>query len=122
MIEKSTRKDKVKNIDKVAASLAKNPLQTEKELCKDTGLGKWTVWRAKKEVGEYGEKDFRIQNLLDKDMELMDLIQQEKFNRLKENKINDTDIDRWENTATKRKAIFGNNNKEKVNENITIQI
>jgi len=32
------RADKKRNIDKVAASLAKNPLQTIEEVAKDTGI------------------------------------------------------------------------------------
>ena len=118
------RADKKASVDKIAASLAKNPLQSEREIARDTWVSKSSVNRLKEEAGQTGAKDLRIQNLLDKDVELMKLIQIEKFRRLNEEKekVNNSDIDKWEATATKRKAIFGNNDDEKVNDNITIQI
>jgi len=102
------RADKKKNIDLVAASLAKNPLQSEREVAKDTWLGHWTVNRAKKEVGQTGARDERIQALLEWDMELLNLIAVRKKERMgeKQKPVNDNDVDKWENTAIKRQAIF----------------
>jgi len=102
------RADKKRNVDKVAAELAKNPLATERELAKETGVSKSAVNRAKKEVGRSGVKDDRIVHLTDKDFELMQLIQSEKERRLYEekDKINNCDINRWEETAVKRYTLF----------------
>jgi len=44
------RADKKRNIDKVAAELVKNPLQTQREIAKNADLGLGTVNRATKEV------------------------------------------------------------------------
>lgn len=76
------RADKKKSIDKVAASLAKNPLQTEREIAKDTWLGNGTVNRAKKEVEQIGAKDDRIQALTDKDFDCIRLWVEEINRRL----------------------------------------
>ena len=117
------RADKKKSLDKIVASLVKNPLQTERQIAKDTWVSKSSVNRLKEEAGQIGPKDFRIQNLLDKDMELMLLIQNEKFRRLNEKEdINNSDIDKWEATATKRKAIFGDVEEWQWDRDIIIQI
>ena len=102
------RADKKKNIDKVVASLVKDPLQTEQQIARDTWISQSAVNRAKKEVGKNGLKDDRIMNLTDKDFDLMKSIQKEKTKRLKEEtkEISNLDIDRWENTATKRYSLF----------------
>jgi hypothetical protein len=45
--------------------------------------------------------------LTDKDFDLMTIIQQEKFSRLRNPEdINDNDLDKWENTAVKRYSLF----------------
>ena len=100
------RKDKARNIDKVAASLTKNPLQTAREVAKDTGLWASTANRARQELAQNGTKDERIQHLLEWDMLLLNQIQARKAERMNGKEVNDTDMDRWENTATKRKLIF----------------
>ena len=77
------RADKKKNLDKAAASLAKNPLQTEAELAKDVWIGAWTAHRAKKQLEESGEfKDERIISLSDKDLECVELWVKEINRRL----------------------------------------
>ena len=106
MIERS---DKKSNIDKVEASLAKNPLQSEREIAKDTWIGNWTVNRAKKELEQNGAtKDNRIVNLTNKDFELMQLIQERKFDRMKDknNPVNDSDVNNWDKEAKARYTIF----------------
>ena len=101
------RTDKAKNIDKVAASLAKNPLQTEREVEKDTWVSQSSVNRAKKVLGQIGSKDPRIVSLTDWDFDIMEKIQKEKLERLEwGEKINNSDLDRWEQTATKRYSLF----------------
>ena len=102
------RADKKKNIDKVTASLTKNPLQSEQEIAKDTWVSQSAVNRAKKEVGKNGFKDDRVINLTDKDFELMQIIQQRKFDRMEniEVPVNDADVDKWDKTAQARYTIF----------------
>ena len=106
MIERS---DKKSNIDKVTASLAKNPLQSEREIAKDTWIGNWTVNRAKKELEQNGAtKDNRIVNLTDGDFKLMQMIQKRKFERMedKSNPVNDSDVNNWDKEAKARYTIF----------------
>jgi len=103
------RSDKQKNKDKVEASLAKNPLQSEREIAKDTWLSPATAHRAKVEVKQSeATKDSRIVNLTDKDFELMQLIQKRKFDRMadKENPVNDSDVNNWDKEAKARYTIF----------------
>jgi len=61
-----------------------------------------------KELERTGIKDERIINLTDKDYEIMLLAQKEKEKRLTEtpDKVNNSDLDKWDNTATKRYTIF----------------
>lgn len=66
------RADKQKNVDRVAASLAKKPLQSEREIAEDTGVSKSSVNRAMKQVGQTGAKDERIKSLTDKDFECIE--------------------------------------------------
>jgi len=104
------RADKKKNKDKVAASLIKNPLQTEKEISEDTGLGMGTVHRAKKEVEKTGKKDDRIISLTDADFEILKLTQKHTKERLedkdKAKKINARDMTYIGDIAAKRYQIF----------------
>ena len=105
------RSDKKKNIDKVVASLTKNPLQSEHEIAKNTWIGKSTVNRAKQEMGKNGGyiiKDDRIINLTDKDFELMQKIQVRKFERMddKNKPVDDNNINQWDKEAKARYALF----------------
>ena len=103
------RSDKKKNIDKVTASLIKNPLQSQREVAKDVWIGLWTVNRAKEEMEQNGTtKDDRIINLTDKDFELMQKIQKRKFERMddKEKPVNDNDINSWDREAKARFTLF----------------
>lgn len=102
------RADKQKNIDKVAASVAKDPLQSQREIAEDTGLSIGNVNDKLKDVEQYAKNDDRIQSLLDWDVKLMKKIAKIKNDRLDNPKdINNSDIDKWEQTATKRTVIFG---------------
>lgn len=101
------RADKAKNIAKVAKELLQNPLQTERQVAENLWIWAWTVNRAKQELEQNGAKDERIVWLTDEDFNLMTTIQKEKFRRLQDpEKINDNDLDKWENTATKRYSLF----------------
>lgn len=106
MIERS---DKKTNIDKVEASLAKKPLQSEREIAKDSWVSKSSVNRAKQELGQNGAtKDNRIVNLTDGDFKLMQLIQKRKFDRMEDssNPVNDSDVNNWDKEAKARYTIF----------------
>lgn len=81
-----TRTDKEKNIDKVEASLAKNPLQTARELADNTWMWASTANRAKKEVAQNGTKDNRIISLTDNDFECIQLWVNEIKRRLQDEK------------------------------------
>lgn len=101
------RADKKTNIDKVTASLVKNPNQTEEQIAKDTWLWQSTVNRAKQEVGKTGYKDDRIINLTDGDFDLMETIQKIKKDRLTNDKeVNNTDINNWDRQAQARYTLF----------------
>lgn len=102
------RKDKLKNKAKVIKTTLINPLNTDRETAKELWIWKSTVNRIKQELGQDGTKDDRIIGLTDEDFNLMLDIQKEKKRRLQEEKgeLNNNDIDKWENTATKRYSLF----------------
>lgn len=104
------RADKKKNLDKVAASLIKNPLQSQREVEKDTWISRTTVWKVIKELDKTWQwgKDNRIVSLTDKDFELMLLIQKRKFERMKdkEDRVNDSDLNNWDKEAKARYSLF----------------
>lgn len=102
------RVDKIKNTSKVLKEILTDPLLTEREIAEKTWVSKSSVNRAMQEMGQIGAKDEKILKITNKDFELMNLIQEEKFRRLQEDKenINNSDINRWEETATKRYTLF----------------
>ena len=102
----SKRADANKNLSKVAKILLEDPLKTEREIAKETWLGKSTVNRQKQELGQNGAKDDRIKGLLDKDLDILNMIQAQKIEELQQKKVSHSDIDKWENTANKRRIMF----------------
>lgn len=101
------RADKATNIANVAKELLENPLQTERQIAEWLWIWAWTVNRAKQELEQNGAKDERIIGLTDRDFELMKKIQDVKFKRIEtDDVINNNDLDKWENTATKRYSFF----------------
>ena len=101
------RVDKAKNIANLSKELLDNPLQTVREIWNTLDLDFWTVAKLKKELPQIATKDDRIIWLTDKDFELMQKIQEVKFKRIADDEqINNSDIDKWEQTATKRYTIF----------------
>ncbi len=105
MIERS---DKKKSIDKVAASLAKNPLQSQREIAKDTWLWKTTVQERIQDVKT--TKDDRIANLLDIDYECIRKWVREINSRLSDKeelkKMRTVEISQVIKENTARYAIF----------------
>jgi uncharacterized protein YcbX len=75
-----------------------------------TGISKSTVAEHIKsdEVGLVGAKDDRIISLTDKDYSILEKIQNIKINKLttKPEDISNADIDKRDNTATKRYSLF----------------
>lgn len=108
--DKKSRLDKQINIDKIAAYIVANPLSTVREIAEATGISKSTVAEHIKsdEVGQKGIKDDRIVSLTDGDYEIMEAIQKIKKERLtvEPEKVSNGDIDKRENTATKRYSLF----------------
>ena len=102
------RVDRKKNEWEVIKEFLENPLQTLREVEEKTWISRTTVWDIKNNLDKTWQKDDRIVNITDKDFELMNIIQEEKFRRLQEEKdrINNTDINKWEETATKRYTLF----------------
>lgn len=102
------RADKKKSLSKVANEVLKNPIATQQEIADKTWLSVGNVNDKLKELENEGKKDERIIQLTDKDFELMQIIQWEKFKRLSENpeNVNHNDLDKWENTAVKRFSLF----------------
>jgi len=100
------RKDKLKNKAKVIKEVIKDPLSTQRDISDKTWLGLWTVNRQLKDLEQNGTKDDRILWLLDWDLDLLKEIQRQKAERLSAKTVNDSDIDKWENTANKRRIMF----------------
>ncbi len=103
------RADKAKKVSSVAKEILNNPLQTVREVAEKTGVSKSSVATyIQEDLDRLGQKDEKIIQLTDEDFTLMLDIQKEKKRRLKEepNQINNNDIDKWENTATRRYTIF----------------
>lgn len=104
------RADKAKNVDKVAAELVKNPLASEREIAKATGVGKSSVNRAKEQVGRGGAsgKDKRIIALTELDYELTYKCMAEQLRRIDRDpeKINNGDIIRMAEASAKRYSLF----------------
>jgi len=102
------RVDKVKNIEKVIKERLENPLQTTREIANKIWIDHWTVARLDKELPQIATKDDRIITITEKDFEILEIIQKEKKNRLlnETEKINNSDIDKWEQTATRRYMLF----------------
>ena len=108
-IQNNMQKDKKRRLEKVTKELLNNPLQTTREIEAKTWISKTTVANyINNELATLGQKDERIVSITDKDFELMDLIQLEKLRRMNEEKekVNNSDIDKWEQTATKRYMLF----------------
>lgn len=83
MTEKKMRVDKRKNVEKVAKEKLKNPLKSQREIAKETGMSLWTVNASLKEVEQIWNKDERIIALTDTDFNIVKLAQQriqEKLN------------------------------------------
>lgn len=108
MATKTKRSDKKKNIDKITASLVKNPLQSQREVAKDVWCSNWTAHNIKTEIEQSWAKDDRIINLTDWDFLMMRAIQDKKFWRLldKEDPVDDTNLNNWDREAKARYTLF----------------
>ena len=102
------RADKKRNIDKVAAELAKNPFATEREIAKKTGIAHSTVNATKKHLPEKSTKDDRIVALTDQDFNIMLLAGREISRRIEEEpkKLKVRDLNESARESAKRYQIF----------------
>ena len=137
MIEKQVRKDKLKNKITVVKAVIKDPLATQDEIVKRTGLGKGTVNRNIQELGKTGLESDIMDRVLGMDDQIMDLANQITLQKIinEAPKKDDWTIDvsalslvdvkligDYANNSTKRKAIFGKWDKIDPNREIIIQI
>jgi len=81
---KKERVDKTKNKIKVIKELLRDPLQTDREIAKQTNIGKSSVNRAKQEMGQFGTKSNIIDEIIKKDAEIVKLTQAEIQRRILE--------------------------------------
>jgi len=102
------RADKKRNVDKVTASRVNNPLATQQEVAKETGLSQSSVDRADKEVGKNGLKDDRIISLTDDDFLIVRKTQELTKKKLdtEEEKISARDLSYIGDVSAKRYSIF----------------
>lgn len=109
--EKKIRVDKAKKIKKVAEALIKNPLKSSREIAKETWVSKSSVSNyINKDLAELGQKDFRIIEVCNDDMEIVKLTQAETIRRLKDEEeikhITMQDLNRAWDVSTKRYTLF----------------
>ena len=119
------RSDKKKTVDKLAAILIKNPIQTQEELASQLGVDHSTISRAMPFVQEITQKDSRIQALTEDDYQIVRLTQAETKNRLedeeKKSKINARDLTYIGDVAARRYSLLvGNATDEQGGLNINI--
>jgi hypothetical protein len=101
------RSDKKKSLSKVAKAILSNPLMNEREIAEKASVSNWTAHNMIKELEQTWAKDDRIVWLTDEDFVIMKRIQEVKKQRLnKPEEVNNSDIDKWEQTATKRYSLF----------------
>jgi len=81
---KKERVDKTKNKIKVIKELLRDPLQTDREIAKQTNIGKSSVNRAKQEMGQFGTNSNIIDEIIKKDAEIVKLTQAEIQRRILE--------------------------------------
>jgi len=66
------RVDRLKGTKKVIEEVVVNPLQTQREIAKNTGVSKSAVGRALKELGQIGPKDDKILAITDTDLSIVE--------------------------------------------------
>ena len=81
------RKDKAKNVDKVASTLLVEPLATQQEIADANDIWVGTVNRALKELEKTGIKDPRIHSLTEMDLQII-----EKWLELIHDKMHDEEV------------------------------
>ncbi len=108
------RVDKAQNIAKVLKEVINDPLATQREISERTGVWLWTVNRSLEEVEQIGTKEETIVKLVAADLEIQRKIAEIKLKRLTDDKqINNSDINKWEETALKRSQLLTGWNTDK---------
>ncbi len=113
-VKKTQRKDKLKNKAKVVKEVLKDPLATDRDIEKKTGVWKSTANRVRQELGQAGTKDDRIVGICNQDIEIVELANKvrrryveqiiNKKEELKPSEI--SEVDKISNTSQKRYSIF----------------
>ena len=117
LAKKTVRKDKLKNQAEVIKVIAKDPTLTEREVAKEAWIGNWTAHRHIKELEQSGADSKIMDSILEKDNEIMNLVNALTLNHIREKIENGEKLDSaevkilWDlaNNSTKRKAIFWDN-------------
>lgn len=111
------RVDKAKNIAKVLPAILNDPLLTQQQIADATWLPKSTVGNAMRELGQIGSNDERLSKLVEWDIEIQEMIQNEKKKRITTDvdKIRNNELDQWEQTALKRSQLLSGKATENVN-------
>jgi len=101
------RADKLKNQAKVTKEVLKDPTLTLEEIKNKTWLSIGNIHDKLKNLEKTEIKDDRILWICDKDLEIVTLIQEEIYNRIKQKKdISMWDMIRAADVSTKRYTLF----------------
>lgn len=126
------RKDKLKNKAKVIKEVIKEPFDTQRNTAQKAGVSLGTANKILQELEQSWTKGIEsriLDDILENDDKIIALSNWVTYDTIKKNildwdiSLTDTKtISELANNSTKRKAIFGDTSKGKVNDNITIQI
>lgn len=104
------RADKLKNRINYVKEVLADPLRTDREIAKAMGVSHVTVQQSRKETYQILPDSELIEKLLESDLEIQERIAEIKKARLSEpDKVNNGDLDKWEQTATKRRQLLTGN-------------
>lgn len=109
MATKQPRSDKLKNKTKIIKEIIKDPLQSQRDIAKKTNLWKTTVQEHLKDLPNTTKND-HIEKILEKDLNIVNLAQEELERRLwdpeKLEKIATRDIIASADVSAKRYSLF----------------
>ena len=107
MATKKERADTIRNRVKFVKEVIADPLRTDREIAEAMNVSHTTVQNYRKEICHKLPENERIEKLLEKDLEIQERIAQIKEERLREHQqVNNSDLDKWEQTALKRRQIL----------------
>lgn len=108
------RSDKAKNLANIWKYLLKNPLATTREVAEAVWIDHWTVARLLDEIPQNATKSEAINNIIEKDLAIVELateILQERLKKAKapetpEDKMSTRDIIASADVSAKRYSLF----------------